>query len=115
MKTINEPAREISVRAEVDVLVCGIGPSGLMAAQAAARNKNLKVMAVDQRGYMGGNLTIGLPILAFLGPKKNQVVKGAPQKLIDRLKAKGCASDHKACKLHTSLTIIDSDEVRTVA
>lgn len=115
MKTIKEEAREIPVRAEVDVLVCGAGPSGLMAAEAAAKDGDLKVMLIDQRGYMGGNLTIGLPILAFLGPKGNQVIKGAPQKFIDRLAAKGKASDHKACKLHQSLTIIDTDEVRTVA
>lgn len=115
MKTITEQAKQIKVIKEVDVLICGAGPSGIMAAQAAAKNKNLKVMLIEQRGYMGGNLTIGLPILAFLGPKQNQVIKGAAQKFIDRLKAKGCASEHKACKLHQSLTIIDSDEVKTTA
>ncbi|MDO5329070.1 MAG: FAD-dependent oxidoreductase [Coriobacteriia bacterium] len=115
MKTIREEARDIPVRAEVDVLVCGGGPSGIMAAQAAARDKNLKVMLVDQRSYMGGNLTIGLPILAFLGPKGNQVIAGGAQKLIDRLKERNGASDHKACKLHQSLTIIDSEEVKTIA
>lgn len=36
IKTIHEPAREIPVRASVDILVVGAGPSGLMAAQAAA-------------------------------------------------------------------------------
>lgn len=115
MKTIHEEARDIFVRDEVDVLVCGAGPAGLMAAQAAARDKNLRVMIVDQRSYMGGNLTIGLPILAYLGPKGNQVIKGAPQKFIDRLRKKKAASVHKPCKLHTSLTIIDPEEVKTTA
>lgn len=46
MKTIKEPAREIGVRAEVDVLVVGGGPSGIMAAEAAAKDKNLKVMLI---------------------------------------------------------------------
>ena len=36
MKTVKEPAREIPVRSEVDVLVVGGGPAGIMAAQAAA-------------------------------------------------------------------------------
>ena len=38
MKTITEPARRLNVRAEVDVLVVGGGPSGIIAAEAAAGN-----------------------------------------------------------------------------
>ena len=72
MKTIHEPAREIPVLAEVDVLVAGGGPSGLMAAQAAAADGKSRVMLVESRGYLGGNLTIGLPILAFLGPRETR-------------------------------------------
>lgn len=115
MKTYTEPSKELPVIAEVDVLVCGGGPSGLMAAKAAAQDKNLDVMLIEQRGYMGGNLTIGLPILAFLGPQGNQVISGFAQDLIDTLAQRGAASDHKACKLHQSLTIINSDEVKKVA
>lgn len=115
MKTIKEPAREIGVRAEVDVLVVGGGPSGIMAAEAAAKDKNLKVMLIESRGYLGGNLTIGLPILSFLGPKGNQVIRGAAQKFIDRLRAKNAAGEHKRCKNHMSLTIIDPEEVKTTA
>lgn len=115
MKTIKEPAREIGVRAEVDVLVVGGGPSGIMAAEAAAKDKNLKVMLIESRGFLGGNLTIGLPILSFLGPKGNQVIRGAAQKFIDRLRAKNAAGEHKRCKNHMSLTIIDPEEVKTTA
>lgn len=110
-----EPSRKLPVRADVDVLVVGGGPSGLMAAQAAAADGKLKVMLVENRAYLGGNLTIGLPILAFLGPKGNQVVKGAAQKFIDRLRAKGAASSHKRCALHMSFTIVDSEEVKKTA
>ena len=66
MKTIKEPARDIPVRAEADVLVVGGGPAGIMAASAAAGD-GLRVMLVESRGFLGGNLTIGLPILGFLG------------------------------------------------
>lgn len=44
-----EPARELKVRAEVDVLVVGAGPAGIIAAEAAAKDKNLKVMLIEQR------------------------------------------------------------------
>ncbi|MBQ5354000.1 MAG: FAD-dependent oxidoreductase [Alistipes sp.] len=115
MKTIMEPARELKVRAEVDVLVVGGGPAGMMAAEAAAKDKSLKVMLIEQRGYMGGNLTIGLPILSYLGPKGNQVIKGAAQKFIDRMWAKNAASEHTPCKNHMSFTLVDPDQVKTVA
>ena len=96
--TITEPQREIPVRAEVDVLVVGGGPAGIMAARAAA-GKGLRVMLIESRGYLGGNLTIGLPILGYLGRKGNQIIKGLPQLFIDRLRARGAAGEHRPCKL----------------
>ena len=71
-------------------------------------------MLLESRGFLGGNLTIGLPILAFLGPKGNQVIKGEAQHFIDRLRARGAASEHKPCKNHMSLTIINSEEAKNV-
>lgn len=112
--TIHEPAREIPVRASVDILVVGGGPSGLMAAQAAA-GEGMKVMLIESRGYLGGNLTLGLPILGFLGEKGNQIIQGLPQRFIDRLRARHAASAHRPCKLHVSLTIIDPEESKTLA
>ena len=114
IKTILEPERTIPVKDEVDILVVGGGPAGIMAARAAAES-GLKVMLIESRGYLGGNLTLGLPILGYLGRKGNQVVEGLPQMLIDRLRARGKASEHKPCKNHVSLTIIDSEEVKDVA
>lgn len=114
MKTIHEPARDIPVRNEVDVLVVGGGPTGIMAAEAAAV-RGCKVMLLESRGYLGGNLTIGLPILGFLNRQGKQIIKGEAQNLIDRLASRGGASAHKPCKNHMSLTIIDSEMVKDVA
>jgi ribulose 1,5-bisphosphate synthetase/thiazole synthase len=111
---VTEPAKELSVRAEVDVLVVGGGPSGIIAAQAAAED-GLKVMLIENRSFVGGNMTIGLPILGFLGQKGNQIIKGIPQKFIDRLKEKNGASEHRPCPLHMSLTLVEPEAVKNVA
>ena len=113
VKTISEPARETSVRMEVDVLVVGGGPAGIIAAQAAASD-GLKVALIDNRSFVGGNMTIGLPILGFLGQKGNQIIKGLPQKFIDKLKVLDAASEHRPCPLHMSLTLVEPEAVKNV-
>lgn len=59
MKFYNEPAKQIPVKAEVDVLVVGGGPAGFSAAILAARN-GAKTMLVEQAGDVGGVATTGL-------------------------------------------------------
>jgi len=112
--TIQEPAKNIPIRTVVDVLVVGGGPSGITAAIAAAED-GLRVMLVESRSFVGGNMTIGLPILGFLGQKGNQIIKGLPQKLIDRLAARQASSEHRPCPLHMSLTLVEPESVKTVA
>lgn len=112
MKTIKEPSKELPIRKETDVLVVGGGPSGLIAAQAAAED-GLSVTLIESRSFVGGNMTIGLPVLGFLGQKGNQIIKGLPQKFIDRLKKINAASEHRPCPLHMSLTLVEPEAVKT--
>ncbi len=97
-----------------DVIVIGGGPGGLPAAIAAAR-QGAKVLLVEKNGYLGGNLTIGLPLLAYLDKDGNQVIRGIAQELIDALAARGAASPHHWCPMHDSVTIYDHEVFKVVA
>lgn len=112
-KLIEEAGKTLKIRKEVDVLVVGGGPSGIIAAQAAAED-DLKVTLLESRSFVGGNMTIGLPVLGFLGQKGNQVIAGLPQKFIDRLKAQDAASEHRPCPLHMSITLVEPEAVKSV-
>ena len=56
MKSCTEPAREIPVAAEPDVLVVGAGPAGFAAAVSAAR-LGARTLLVEGSGSVGGVAT----------------------------------------------------------
>ncbi|NLN16947.1 MAG: FAD-dependent oxidoreductase [Firmicutes bacterium] len=58
-RVIVEPAREVPVLLDVDVVVAGAGSAGPMAAIAAAR-QGVKVVLIERFGALGGNLTVGM-------------------------------------------------------
>lgn len=113
-KIITEKQRTLAVRKEIDILVVGGGPTGIIAAQAAAEG-GARVMLIDNRSFLGGNMTIGLPVLGFLSQKKEQIIKGLPDAFIRRLRAKKAASEHRPCPLHMGITLVEPEAVKTEA
>ncbi|MBI4295544.1 MAG: FAD-dependent oxidoreductase, partial [Chloroflexi bacterium] len=61
-KTIKEPAREINVSYEAEVVVVGGGPAGVAAAVAAAR-EGAKTVLVERYGHLGGMATGGQSLI----------------------------------------------------
>lgn len=97
-----------------DIVVIGGGPGGLPAALAAAR-QGARVLLVERNGYLGGNLTLGLPLLGYLDKYGNQVVRGIAQEFVDALRQKGACSPHHWCPMHDSVTIYNDEVFKVVA
>jgi hypothetical protein len=92
-KTYHETARDLPVAREVDVIVVGGGPAGLVAAIAAARN-GARTVLIERFGYLGGTATASL--MACINGFRNQVepdytqtVRGIPEEIVLGLKALG--------------------------
>jgi len=53
MHAYHEPARDIPITRDADVIIAGGGPAGLAAAIAAARN-GARTVLLERFGYLGG-------------------------------------------------------------
>ncbi len=93
MKTIQEPARDIPIVDDVDVLVLGGGPAGMHAAIAAAR-RGATTCLVERYGFMGGMATA-----AFVGPilglhhhfSGKRILGGTPYEMLRQMAGLGGA------------------------
>jgi FAD dependent oxidoreductase len=85
-KTIFEPARQVPVFAETDVLVVGGGPAGTAAAIAAAR-LGADVLLVERYNHLGGLSTGGLVIWIdrMTDWSGRHIIRGLADELMERL------------------------------
>jgi hypothetical protein len=93
MPTYHEPARNLPVTRDADVVIVGGGPAGLAAAIASART-GANTVLVEQFGYIGGTATASL--MACINGFRNQVepdgtqtVRGIAEEIALRLKDVG--------------------------
>jgi hypothetical protein len=86
LRTLREPAREVPVLHETDVLVVGGGPAGTTAAIAAAR-RGARVMLAERYNHLGGLSTGGLVIWIdrMTDWSGKLVIRGIGEELLDRL------------------------------
>jgi len=84
--TVTEPARDIPVLHDVDVLVVGGGPAGTTAAIAAAR-LGARVMLTERYNHLGGLSTGGLVVWIdrMTDWDGKLVIQGLGKELLDRL------------------------------
>lgn len=85
-----------------DVLVCGGGVAGTMAAVAAARS-GARVLLLERYGFLGGNATAGAvaQFNSWQTANGRRVVAGLAQEVVERLRGYGAAGEHHSFVMST--------------
>src|SRR5512138_1198438 len=88
-KTVTEPARQIPLYGEYEVVVLGGGPAGIVAAASAAR-AGRKTLLIERYGFLGGMGTAA-GVTNFCGlhgnvyGKAHRLVQGMASELLARI------------------------------
>lgn len=87
---------------DTDVLVCGGGVAGTMAAVAAAR-RGARVLLVERYGFLGGNATAGAvaQFNSWQTANGRRVVAGLASEVVERLGRYGAAGEHHSFTMST--------------
>ncbi len=91
-----------------DVLVAGGGTSGIAAAVAASR-AGARTLLVEQRPFVGGAATYGLPLLTFHDAHSRPVIGGIAQEFVDRLVEEGGSTGHVPTRGGHMKTYVNTD------
>ena len=108
---IQEPARDIAVIRETEVLVVGSGPGGLAAALASAR-AGVETILLERYGCFGGNITqVGVEGFAWYRHPATIDSEGIGREFEERAKAMGAAMPEPQSISHS----LDAEAFKFVA
>jgi hypothetical protein len=95
MKFFTEPAHEIPLVDDYQVVVAGGGTAGAIAAIAAARN-GARTLLIERGGFLGGHIASQLleHSAGWFDANGKKIVGGMPQELVDRLVQAGASPGH---------------------
>jgi FAD dependent oxidoreductase len=109
--SIREPARQIDVIRQTDVLVVGSGPGGLAAALASAR-AGVETILLERYGCFGGNITqVGVEGFAWYRHPATIDSEGIGREFEERAKAMGAAMPEPQSISHS----LDAESFKFVA
>jgi len=100
------PDAAMPMTIDCDVLVCGGGVAGTMAAVAAARS-GARVVLAERYGFLGGNATAGAvsQFNSWQTAGGRRVVAGLADEVVSRLRQYGAAGEHEVFTMSTGHTM----------